>query len=183
MITIRPAKPTDARQIAKILMVIFDQMGITELPPADLENRVAQSFSSSAFLGDIAETLVAETNGVVVGVAFSYHADQEFAVGAHWDEAFTDVSLRLHPGSETLPGEWYLELLATAEATRGQGVGAKLLDATKELAKQRGVEALALNVDLTNPRAEKLYRRQGYQPAGEMMILGHRYRHLALHLN
>lgn len=183
MLTIRPAKPADAKQIAKILMVIFDQMGITELPPTDLEHRVAQSFTAPAFLGDIAETLVAETNGIVVGVAFSYHADQEEAVGAHWDEAFTDVSLRLHPGSETLPDEWYLELLATAEATRGQGVGAKLLAATKKLAEERGAETLALNVDLMNPRAEKLYRRQGYQSAGEMVILGHRYRHLELKLD
>lgn len=183
MITIRSAKPTDARQIAKILMVIFDQMGITELPPADLETRVTQCFADQAFLGEIAETLVAETSGTVVGVAFSYHADQESAVGAHWNSAFTDVSMQIQPESETLPGEWYLELLATAPATRSQGVGAKLLAATKSLAEQYGAETLALNVDLANPRAEKLYRRQGYQLAGEMTILGHQYRHLELKLD
>ncbi len=67
MITIRSAKPTDARQIAKILMVIFDQMGITELPPADLETRVAQCFADQVFLGEIAETLVAETSVLSLG--------------------------------------------------------------------------------------------------------------------
>ncbi len=54
--------------------------------------------------------------------------------------------MQVHPESETLPGEWYLELLATAPATRGQGVGAKLLAATKSLAEQYGAETLALTL-------------------------------------
>ena len=182
MVTMRRAKPTDAKAIAKILMVIFDQMGITEMPPGELTERVTRVFAGSAFLGEIAETIVAETAGQVVGVAFSYHANQEVAVIEHWDSAFTDTSLRLHPTSETLPGEWYLELLATDAKVRGQGIGGQLLTAVRNLAQEKGAETLALNVDVTNPKAERLYRRQGYQFAGDMTILGHQYHHLELKL-
>ena len=182
MVTMRRAKPTDAKAIAKILMVIFDQMGITEMSPEELVKRVARVFEGSAFLGEVAETIVAETAGQVVGVAFSYHADQEVAVIEHWDSAFIDTSLRLHPTSETLPGEWYLELLATDSKVRGQGVGGQLLTAVRSLAQDNGAETLALNVDVANPKAERLYRRQGYQSAGDMTILGHRYHHLELKL-
>ena len=49
-----------------------------------------------------------------------------------------------------------------SETARGQGVGTKLLNATKEKAISLGCSTVRLDVIDTNPRARSLYERQGF---------------------
>ncbi len=46
---------------------------------------------------------------------------------------------------------------------RGQGIGARLLDAAEEHGRAAGLAALQLEVGDANPRAYDLYRRRGYR--------------------
>lgn len=78
-------------------------------------------------------------------------------VGATW----ATLSLRLadhHPAADEL----YVDGLAVAPATRGQGVGSRLLAEIAATARRQGLPFVRLEVVDTNPRAQALYERLGY---------------------
>lgn len=56
----------------------------------------------------------------------------------------------------------YLHSLAAAKDARGQGVGTLLLDAVKEFTRIQARSNVVLSVADTNPRAEALYKREGF---------------------
>ena len=62
------------------------------------------------------------------------------------------------------PGVLQMDGICVGAQSRGQGVGTKLLTAVKALAAQRGDRVVRLDVIDTNPRAEALYRREGFVP-------------------
>lgn len=62
--------------------------------------------------------------------------------------------------------ELLIESLAVAPDMRGQGVGARLLEAVFDFAKTNGFGSVWLEVVDTNPRARQLYERMGFV-AGE----------------
>ncbi len=57
-----------------------------------------------------------------------------------------------------------LDGICVAEDQRGRGTGSALLEAASEYARASGLRAVQLTVVDTNPRAEALYRRQGFLP-------------------
>lgn len=61
-----------------------------------------------------------------------------------------------------LPGEVHVEWIGTAPAAQGQGVGSALLKWADETAKASGARFMSLEVMAGNPRARRLYERQGY---------------------
>jgi ribosomal protein S18 acetylase RimI-like enzyme len=60
------------------------------------------------------------------------------------------------------PGQLHVESLAVRSDWRGRGVGTRLLEACEGIARQRGREALSLDVIDTNPDARRLYERFGF---------------------
>lgn len=56
--------------------------------------------------------------------------------------------------------------IATAPAARGRGIGARLLAAAEDVARERGCRALRLEVRVDNPNAIALYERAGYRRIG-----------------
>ncbi|MCW1930816.1 GNAT family N-acetyltransferase [Pararhodobacter zhoushanensis] len=65
---------------------------------------------------------------------------------------------------ELEPGVLQMDGICVSAQARGQGVGTALLAAIKERAAQRGDRVVRLDVINTNPRAEALYRREGFAP-------------------
>ena len=59
--------------------------------------------------------------------------------------------------------EIYVDGIAVAPEARGLGIGTRLLDETKEIAREQGKRYVRLDVIDTNPRAQALYARQGYR--------------------
>ena len=57
-------------------------------------------------------------------------------------------------------------------------LGTKLLQAVDPVARARKADVVSLNVDKQNPRAKKLYERNGFVKNGELMIGSHRYDHM-----
>ena len=56
--------------------------------------------------------------------------------------------------------------IAVAESHRGRGLGGRLLRMMLDLAKDRGVETVYLEVRVSNRRAAELYRRFGFEEMG-----------------
>ncbi|WP_074545339.1 N-acetyltransferase [Dyella sp. AtDHG13] len=61
----------------------------------------------------------------------------------------------------------YLAHLGVLPELRGQGVGRELIDQLIGLARDAGRRRVALDVAVSNPRAEALYRRTGFKVVGE----------------
>lgn len=55
----------------------------------------------------------------------------------------------------------YVDDLVTAEADRGTGLGARLLDAVAEIGRGQGIGRLVLDTALDNVLAHRFYYRQG----------------------
>ena len=68
-------------------------------------------------------------------------------------------------GQDAFIDEFYLR-----SDYRGKGLGKQALDQIKILAKQRGLQALHLEVDRSNSRAQRLYANAGFE-AREKYIL------------
>ncbi len=67
----------------------------------------------------------------------------------------------------TRPGRAELWQLATMPALQSLGLGTVVIRALEQVARERGVPVVMLLVERDNPRAAALYRRLGYDVAGE----------------
>ena len=119
---------------------------------ADLERMVAVFPTSADYFDerqaegrDLAELVIAETDGSVVG-----------DVCLRWDDP-PEPELAAH-----LLGVPYLNHLEVAESSRRRGVGARLALAGESRALARGAERIYLGVEPDNPGARRLYERLGY---------------------
>lgn len=64
---------------------------------------------------------------------------------------------------DLVPGTWYVNVLATLDSMRGQGLGQGLLDVADDLARASGCHGLSLIVVDRNTGARRLYERNGYE--------------------
>lgn len=65
-----------------------------------------------------------------------------------------------------IAGEGHVTNVAVHPDYRGRGIGNQLMTAIERLAGERGVNRLTLEVRVSNERAQNLYRKLGYLPAG-----------------
>ena len=88
--------------------------------------------------------LVAERDGIVIGYTYAGLEGTDY------------MSLRGPAGA--------LYDIVVDPASRGQGVGRKLLDATVEALKTRGATQIVLSTAEKNPTAQRLFTRAGFKP-------------------
>lgn len=80
----------------------------------------------------------------------------------------------------------YIEAVAVSEAARGQGVGTKLFEALFDYAAGHKFNSITLQVIDTNPKAEALYKRLGFEIVNKSkiwpfnMLLGWKFREVVL---
>ena len=94
-----------------------------------------------------------------------------------WVKAWTVLRRMTHVGrivSRPERGELYLSNLGVRRDRRGRGIGRALIDLKRKEAQARGYLKLALDVADTNPKAEKLYRRIGFEVTGKKVFTGAR---------
>jgi GNAT superfamily N-acetyltransferase len=97
--------------------------------------------------------------GGLVGGGFDDLARHYGWLGAAWRAPLLALFER-----DPEPDILQMEGLCVSEQARGQGLGTALLTAIKDHARERGDRAVRLDVIDTNPRAEALYRREGFEP-------------------
>ncbi|HEY1908162.1 MAG TPA: GNAT family N-acetyltransferase [Myxococcaceae bacterium] len=132
-----PARPEEAPRVLEMLAAQLEEHAIP-LAPELLVEAV-----SGALLDDgRALILVARDAGRPVGLAF---------LSFQWT---------LERGGRVL---WLEELYVLPEL-RGRGTGGLLLQATLDVARDRGCRAVELEVEASHARAANLYARAGFRP-------------------
>lgn len=151
---IRRGKVADAALLAELGARTFSETFAVDNTPEDLAAYMATAFNvaqQTAELKDPASTfLIAEVDGRAAGYARLHHGEPEKGV-----EGAKPVELvRLYVSREWL----------------GHGVGAELMRACIDAARQAGHETIWLGVWERNPRAQAFYRKWNFRPVGEHMF-------------
>lgn len=119
-------------------------------------------------------TFVARTDAGVVGIC-GYRQAGVGAVsptfrGLRGELSFAAAlraALVLSPLARSdVSGVLVLDGICVADDQRGRGTGTALLETASDSARASGLRAVRLSVVDSNPRAEALYRRQGFVPVG-----------------
>ncbi|MBP8057631.1 MAG: GNAT family N-acetyltransferase [Chloroflexi bacterium] len=174
----RPARPEDATQA--VPLIYSSGPAAFEYVFTDMVRGNAAAFLHSAFSqkrGEFgyANHTVVEVDGQVVGIGATFSGRDSFRFGvaaARQILAFYGLvrcwrvirhGLQVEKVVQLpTPGMHYLAHLGVAPAWRGQGIGARLIDYFLQQGQEMGRSAAALDVAVTNPRAQALYERLGF---------------------
>ena len=135
--SIAPAVVEDCRECARLLVGQLDEHGVDA--SAERLERLLEKVVASAERGFL---LLARDRGRMVGVAY----------------VATMLSAE-HCGMVA-----WLEELYVAPDYRSQGIGTALVSAVLARARETGIVAMDLEIDVSHNRAESLYRRFGFRP-------------------
>lgn len=98
-----------------------------------------------------------ETAGPAAGLV-GYVLPEPVEIGPDFPAAFVP----LQELENTVPGWWYVNVLAAVPERRGAGLGTALLAHAEKLAQGLGCPGMAIIAFASNPGAVRLYERVGY---------------------
>jgi ribosomal protein S18 acetylase RimI-like enzyme len=173
-LTIRPANPTneDGVFFARFMNMAADGAFRKMFGPR-FEEIVTMAYLRPNHDLSCEYAVFAEIDGVVVGMASGYTAEQH--------ARFSDVPLKEAAGRDAFriaciltliapmwrflhtydDSDFYLQFLAVDAAHRRKGIGASLIQAMESRGRECGATRFALDVSGRNPDAKHLYERQG----------------------
>lgn len=125
---------------------------------------------------------VVTVDGVPVGSMVSYPGDIYEEARKVTFRLFTDVSQEVSDatGTETFPGEWYLDSLAVLPAHRNSGLGSLLIRDAIETGRSRGYRKFALIVEKSSPGLQEYYASFGFIPGEDINFFGDSYMRMTL---
>jgi ribosomal protein S18 acetylase RimI-like enzyme len=145
---LRPALPSTELQGAALEHTLRPGHVVIALEDGELVGMVGLSASAGPYRGGvIATTGVFTQLRALLGLSGAIRAVVGLALGQHRPE----------------PGELYVDGIAVSAAVRGRGIGSLLLAEVAHIAREDGFTWVRLDVVDTNPRAQQLYQRLGYQ--------------------
>jgi len=164
-VLIRDAQPDDAEAIRNVTLAAYQEYAAILRDHWNIYKR-----DIVATLADVrpAIQLVAERDGAVVGTVLLFPANIPLSM----------------PGIPTTTLKWpEIRLLAVQPAMRGQGIGAALVRACIERARQSGVSAVMLHTTDMMQTAMQMYERLGFvrdttldaHPIPAVTIKGYRF--------
>lgn len=134
------------------------------VPMVRARDLIRMAVGDSESVLSFSNALLAERNGVPVGMVLSYPADQygippvvETVVPGKRLAHIRDIL------DSRIEGTWYVNSLAVVEEARGLGVARLLLSTVADLAGEAGFDALSLHAWDDNPPAIALYRSVGFE--------------------
>jgi ribosomal protein S18 acetylase RimI-like enzyme len=161
---IRDAKASDADHLVQFINMAADDLPLhfwkkSAGPGADLiaygrerAMRETGSFSyRNAWLAEVGEEVAACLLGYPA-------AKEPEAI----DPGTPPIFVPLLQLEALAPGSWYLNVLATYPAFRGQGCGSALLAHAETVARQMGLQTISLIAEDTHHEALRLYRAKGF---------------------
>jgi ribosomal protein S18 acetylase RimI-like enzyme len=184
MVRIRTATIDDTESIARLITTAMTEECCRhfygpEHTSADFMHFIARLAKATNSQYSYLNTLVATSNGKVIGVAVSYNGRrlkelrQAFIDGMlnYFDRDFSAID------DEAESGELYLDSFAVSEEHRHQGIGSALIKATCKKAADAGVSRVGLLVDKSNPTAEHFYTSLGFKYQNDASWGGHDMKH------
>ncbi|MHA7987552.1 GNAT family N-acetyltransferase [Rathayibacter sp. CAU 1779] len=159
-VTIRRAAESDADSLAFLAAVTFPLACPPHTTREDAASFVVANLSPASFRGYLADPdrvlLLAEQDGQAIGytmVVFGEPHDADVA-----------AAITLRPASElskcyVLPGH------------HGQGVAGRLMQASVDVARDRGAGGIWLGVNQENQRAQRFYTKSGFTKVGVKRFL------------
>ena len=163
----RWATPDDAPALAKLVNFAGEGM------PLYLWEKMGRESGESAWeIGEqraqretggfsYCNAVVREENGAVVASLIGYGLSTELDPDRF--DGMPPMFVPLQELEDSVPGTWYVNVLATFEEHRGKGFGKELLDIAEQLALAGGCTGLSLIVADANTGARRLYARNGYE--------------------
>lgn len=161
---IREAKASDAGHLARFINMAADDLplhfwkksvGPEGDPWALGQERAARESGNFSYRN----AWLAEVGGAVAACLLGYPAEDEPGPIAPDTPAIFVPLLQLEA---LAPGSWYLNVLATYDAFRGQGCGSALLAQAEAVARRAGHGEISLIAADTHQDALRLYRARGY---------------------
>lgn len=173
-IRIREGTADDSRQLAELMNAagegipayLWSQMAAPGVDPLDFGTRRVQQCEGGF---SYTNTHVAVVDGAFAGMLLSYRLPDPYDLAA-----FDDVPEIVRPALELeslVPGFWYINAVATAEAFRGRGVATALLELAPRLARDAGAQTTSLIVAEENGRARRLYEKLGYATFARRLLV------------
>jgi len=152
---IRAAEPGDAAALATLATLVFTATYGAALPSASLQRYVAQTFSETAVLADLA------------------NANHTYFVAVQADQLIGFSQLTNTPVPSCVVRTPAIELARfyVASEQQGRGVAGVLLETTQAAAWQSSYRALWLCVWEKNARALAFYQKWGFAPVGKHDIV------------
>lgn len=181
---IRDAQRKDAKEMTELFKIILTDMELpimAEVSWEDLKPALVEAAEDERYRHSYKNAIVKEIEGKVAGLCYGFKGGLGEGVYEPLETVLRKHHLPLFEpftDAETVKGEWYLDTLVTSPEYRGHGIGKALMEGAYNKARSEGLSVIGLNVDHDNPRAKKLYERQGFKKTGEVVIAGHRYDHM-----
>lgn len=151
-------------------------------PESMYDEEFAEICSREDTLYSYRHARILTVDGVPVGCMVSYPGDIYGQAREITFKMFTDVSQEVSDatGTETFPGEWYLDSLAVLPAHRNSGLGSLLIRDAIETGRRRGYRKFALIVEKSSPDLQQYYSSFGFIPGEDINFFGDSYMRMTL---
>lgn len=186
---IRQARKEDAEEIVELFKVVLTDMELPimrKIAWKKLKPVLVDATKREKYLYGFKHATVKEVDGEIAGFFFGYDGgldEEEYEPLASILDEYDLPVFESNSDDETFEGEWYLDTLVTKSRFRGRGIGKELMQAAYRKAEKKGIPVVGLNVDQDNPKAQKLYKRQGFEKTGEIVLADRRYDHMQKVIN
>jgi len=172
-ITIRNYEPQDEASTAYMMAEAFHAK-LTKLSKFSLDES-SEFIEDMKFLPDKTSPniYIAEIDGLPAGVLSIKTYEEEIDRKKEIKKAFKKygiikclksmIAFSMFDTTGSDDGSCYIDFIAVNSRFRGKGVGTALLNKAKTHACENGFKILSLDVVESNPKAEKLYKREGFK--------------------
>jgi ribosomal protein S18 acetylase RimI-like enzyme len=172
MIDIRHAVREDSRDIARLFLISTDGLAeyiwsLAAEPGETVMETGARRYVRQGVVFSYENCLMAEKQGVTVGMAHSYEMTEDADSGGSGDPVMKPY------GELEDYGSLYLSGMAVLEEHRNAGIGKALMGAVSRRARDLSLGRISLICFERNEGAMRLYRRLGFREIGRRAVVPH----------
>ena len=182
MPTIRPAKISDAKEIALLLVQAMKDLALKYLNGETIDKAYPMFehfIRQKNNLYSYENTFVFEDDDRIAGSITAYDGAKFVKLRQPvLDYLKNEFLFDSTPEEETTAGEFYLDTVSVFPYKQRKGVGSLLIRELIRYAADNRHKKVSLLVDKNNPRAKSLYEKIGFRTAETVSLLGGAYERL-----
>ncbi|WP_342508010.1 GNAT family N-acetyltransferase [Sporosarcina sp. FSL K6-2383] len=181
-ITIRQAQPTDAKNAAPLIIDAIGDIAKRMTGETEwnlVEQGLCELFKRNDNRHSYLYTYIAELNGTVAGIMVLYPGKDAPALDRNLSDWLAKKgATNTEVDAESLADELYIDTVCIDPEFRGKGIGSQLFTYAEEVAQQKDIKKLSLNVEVEKESAIRLYKRLGYEIVSPWTIVGEPFHHM-----